>query len=225
MRPKPIVPSLYHFIGPFMGRSYLLCDRETMTIIDTGSGGAFRWILRQIRGLGREPEAVGRILLTHAHSGHIGSLKALVDATGAAVLSSPAERPFVEGRRPILRGGGKPGVSLIGAPVSGTLEDGERLPVFGALVAVHAPGHTPGQTMYWQPERRILFCGDVILHVLGLRLPPASSTVAPRRNLRAIARMVALEPRIVCFGHGRPLITETLSTLRRFAREVGAIGG
>jgi hypothetical protein len=41
-------------------------------------------------------------------------------------------------------------------------------------------------------------------------------------NKRSIRRVVALEPRIVCFGHGQPMMTDTAAAIRQFAQKVGA---
>ncbi|MBK9050492.1 MAG: hypothetical protein IPL78_06105 [Chloroflexi bacterium] len=42
-------------------------------------------------------------------------------------------------------------------------------------------------------------------------------------NKRSIRRVIALEPRIVCFGHGQPMRENTTATIRQFAQKVGAI--
>jgi hypothetical protein len=41
-------------------------------------------------------------------------------------------------------------------------------------------------------------------------------------NRQSIARLQALNPAVVCFGHGVPLVQYTATRIRKFARKVGA---
>jgi glyoxylase-like metal-dependent hydrolase (beta-lactamase superfamily II) len=56
-----------------------------------------------------------------------------------------------------------------------------------------------------------MILGDVLtsMNVLtgfpGLHEPPRVFTPDPRRNRASARRLAALEPRLVCFGHGPPL--------------------
>jgi glyoxylase-like metal-dependent hydrolase (beta-lactamase superfamily II) len=112
---------------------------------------------------------------------------------------------------------------LPATPVDREVGDGEVLPeVLGGLTVVATPGHAPGHIAFWQPERRLLFCGDVIFRLPNLRLPFSFFTVDMEENKRSIRKVAALEPAIVCFGHGRPLREHTAAAIHAFARKVGA---
>lgn len=232
-----IIPGVYTFTGLMVGRVYLLEDPDGLTIIDAGLGFAAARILKQLRQKGHSPQDVKRLLVTHAHPDHIGGLRALQQATGAAVIASAAEQPYLEGKKPMPRA---PKSDLIGisrlmygqatlvdqpVPVNRTLQDGEMMAeVLDGLQAVYTPGHSPGHTSYWHPEKGILFSGDVIMRMTGnLSLPIAAFTPSMDENKRSIRRVIALEPRIVCFGHGQPMREDTTATIRRFAQKVGAI--
>jgi glyoxylase-like metal-dependent hydrolase (beta-lactamase superfamily II) len=103
------------------------------------------------------------------------------------------------------------------------VQDGETLPeVLGGLTVVATPGHAPGHLAFWQPALRLLFCGDVIFRLPNLRLPYSFFTVDMEENKRSIRRVAALEPAIVCFGHGRPLRQNTAAAIHAFAQKVGA---
>jgi glyoxylase-like metal-dependent hydrolase (beta-lactamase superfamily II) len=110
-------------------------------------------------------------------------------------------------------------------PVDRTLQDGEIMAeVLAGLQTVYTPGHSPGHTSYWQAEKGILFSGDVIMRMTGnLSLPFAAFTPSMDENKRSIRRVIALEPRIACFGHGQPMIENTTANIRQFAQKVGAI--
>jgi hypothetical protein len=40
-------------------------------------------------------------------------------------------------------------------------------------------------------------------------------------NIRSIGRLATLNPDIICFGHGKPLMENTADLLRQFAQKVG----
>jgi len=232
-----IIPGVYTFTGLMVGRVYLLEDPDGLTIIDAGVGFAAARILKQLRQKGHSPQDVKRILITHAHPDHMGGLRALQQATGATVIASAAEQPYIEGTKPVPRA---PKSDLTGVsrlmygeatlvdhpvPVDRTLQDGEIMAeVLDGLQAVYTPGHSPGHTSYWHAEKGILFSGDVMMRMTGnLSLPFAAFTPSMDENKRSIRRVIALEPRIVCFGHGQPMREDTTATIRQFAQKVGAI--
>ncbi len=231
---KQIIPGLYTFSGLLVGRVYLIEDPDGLTLIDASLASAAPKILRQLTTLGRKPGDVKRILITHAHPDHVGGLPALKQATGAQVICSAVERPFTEGKTEVPRAPAEslspltrrmlpPPTTLPGTPVDRTLQDGEWLPeVMGGLQAVLTPGHAPGHTVYWQPQKGVVFCGDVIMRLPGLRLPFAAFTVDMAENKRSIQKVVRLQPKMVCFGHGNPLLQNATETLRAFAQKVGA---
>jgi glyoxylase-like metal-dependent hydrolase (beta-lactamase superfamily II) len=232
---QPICPGLHYFSGLRVGRVYLIDDADGYTLIDTSIGSAAPKILQQLSASGRKPSDVRRILITHAHPDHTGSTPALKAATGAQVWASAIERPVIEGREPIGRVEGAkrkglarffrpPATVLPGADVDRELSDGECLEdVMGGLQVVFTPGHAPGHLAFWQPAQRILFCGDVIFRTPNMRLPYSFLTVDMDENKRSIARLAALEPSVICFGHGDPLTENAAAHLRSFAQRVGAL--
>ena len=42
-----------------------------------------------------------------------------------------------------------------------TFKDGDPIDAAGGLIAYHTPGHTPGHASFYQPERKLLFSGDL----------------------------------------------------------------
>lgn len=230
-----ILPGVYAFSGLLVGQVYAIEGPDGLTIIDTGIALAADRILRQLAAAGHVPGDVRRILITHAHFDHIGGLPRLKALTGAEVIASAIERPYVEGRatlptpapaqlslpdRLMLRLGGK--TVAPATPVDRTCEDGDTVSqALGGLQAILTPGHTPGHTAYWAPEQGMLFCGDAMMRVPGLRLPFAAFTGDMAAARRAISRLANLSPAVVCFGHGTPLTRHTAATLRAFARRLG----
>jgi hydroxyacylglutathione hydrolase len=152
--------------------------------------------------------------LTHGHSDHQGSTHALCEAYGIELWAPAAEADRIaSGETDSL------GVDNVvtrwqqkhwrgpGHPVARRLHEGDEV---GGFVVLDTPGHSPGHVSYWRQADRTLVAGDVLFgrHPLtgrpGLHEPPRVFTPDPARNRVNIRRLAALEPRLVCFGHGRP---------------------
>jgi glyoxylase-like metal-dependent hydrolase (beta-lactamase superfamily II) len=198
-----IVPGVYTFSGLALGRVYALESTDGLTLVDAGLGLAARKVLTQLQANGHQPAEVKRILITHAHPDHVGGLSQLQAATGAQVLAHVRERP------------------ALNIPVQCEVLGGEILPeVLGGLQVIFTPGHTVGHVCFWQPDRRLLFCGDVVMRLFGLGLPLPFVTVDMAENKRSIKQLVDREPDVVCFGHGQPLVHDAASQLRAFAAKL-----
>ncbi len=223
---KQISQTLYTFSGLRSGCVYATKDPDGLTLIDAGLASAPAAILSQMRGAGYGAEDIKRILITHAHLDHVGGLPELKRLSGAEVITSTLERPVVEGReslplRGIMRTLGRSAEPLPGTPVARTVEDGEVLgAVLGGLQVLHVPGHTPGHLAFWQPEQRVLFVGDVILALFGLRLPFAAFTVDMDENRRSVKRLAELGAKMICSGHGKPVTKNAARKMRRFAERL-----
>lgn len=232
---QQLIPGVYTFTGLMAGRAYAITGDDGVTLIDTSIAPSGGRILSQLNEAGYQSSDVRRILITHAHPDHVGGLAAVQSATGADIYASLLERPVIQDGAPIPRSE-RSKSGLIGAfmtrsarpmhvPVAHLLADGQILPeVLGGLRVVATPGHAPGHLAFWEPERGIAFVGDTLFHLRGkLSLPFAVLTYDVEENKRSIARIVALEPKIVCFGHGPPLMQNAAATLRDFARSTGIL--
>ncbi len=193
---------------------YLILELEGLTLIDTGmpKSGA-KLVLETLKILGRQPQDLKRILITHADPDHTGSVNALKRLTGASIYISHHDGTKMAVGLPGRPGKGIAGVLtkyLMPAAVPQTadvfLEDGQELPVLGGLKALSTPGHTPGHVSYYSSSQKILFAGDS-LNTLGGRLqfaegPFTGSFVQGQDSVRVQA---ALGAEVVCCGHGAPI--------------------
>lgn len=152
--------------------------------------------------------------LTHGHADHQGSSAQLCAAYDIELWAPAGEADNVESgdlmplgvdnlvTRWQLRHWAGPAW-----PVARRLREGDDV---GGFTVLETPGHSPGHVSYWREADRTLVAGDVLFgrHPLtgrpGLHEPPALFTPDPARNRDQIRRLAALEPAVVCFGHGRP---------------------
>jgi len=69
-----------------------------------------------------------------------------------------------------------------------------------------APGHTPGSFSFWWPEKRALFCGDIMVTWPRLEAGWKGLTLDNPQNKHSLSSLADLgDVETVCVGHGAPL--------------------
>ncbi len=191
-----------------MINAYLVREDDGLTLVDTGMGMAGR-IQQAAAALGAP---ITRIVLTHAHGDHIGSLDALAGALpGVEVAISARDARLMAKDKTLLEGeSGKLRGSYPGAktPATRLLAAGDRV---GSLEVVAAPGHTPGHVAFLDTRDRTLLCGDAFSTLGGVatsarvnwRFPlPTLATWNREVELRSARALRALDPVRLAPGHG-----------------------
>ena len=204
---------LTRFAPVFPVSCYLVREDDGFTLVDTNVVGSARAILDAAREAGAQ---IRRILLTHSHGDHVGSLDQLHEALPEAeMLITARDARFLRGDKSIdpdepqaKPRGGYPKRET--APTR-TLADGDRV---GSLQVVAAPGHTPGQVALFDGRDRTLIAGDAfqtrgglaVSGILRWRFPlPAFATWHKPTALRSARALRALEPARLAVGHGEVL--------------------
>ena len=119
----------------------------------------------------------------------------------------------------------KPAAQLFGKLWTGPPREVDRVLQEGDEVAgfrvVHAPGHAPGEVIFFRDSDRVAICGDVIRNISYLTLrtklaePPADLTPDPAENRRSIRKLAELNPSLILPGHG-PAVDD-IAGFERFA--------
>jgi glyoxylase-like metal-dependent hydrolase (beta-lactamase superfamily II) len=215
-----VVPGLWRIpLARATVNAYVLQDQDGLTLVDSGYAGCHRHILEQLAEAGFSPQDVQRIIVTHGDLDHMGSAAALRASTGALVLAHALEVELVERRQPRSWGRCTAGrlaqlgyrallstglAALPPAKVDRALADGETLR--GGWQVLHTPGHTPGHISIFHPSRRVLLTGDILGQRLGRLIGPTPAYATDMSQATAsVAKLASLRPRILCFGHLRPL--------------------
>ena len=187
-----------------------------VTIVDAGLrfAPARKRLLAGLAALGAGPADVRQVVVTHAHPDHAGGLAALVELTGAGVLAHERESVYLrDGRSPRTRRGSTRRFPKV--TVTTEFQDGTRLP--GGLRAVHTPGHSPGHTALLHEETGVLFTGDAVVNVHGLRYAPQFLCTDPDRNRRSADQLGELDFDVAAFAHGPELRRHAKAAVRALA--------
>ncbi|WHM39988.1 MBL fold metallo-hydrolase [Streptomyces sp. BPTC-684] len=220
-----VTPELHMFRFP-IGQAYLWRDGDELTLVDAGDVDAAAPIEKAIRGLGLDPAAIRRIVITHGHRDHYGAAGELAGRYGAEVVAHRLDAPVIRGERPVpepdLLEWELPlyehALTVPEAPptrVDREVEDGEVLDFGGGAVVVHSPGHTDGSIGIHLPRHGVLFTGDCVAGVGQVML--GVFNVDRARAQASFRRLAALAPSVACFGHGDPLTRNAAKVLRETA--------
>jgi glyoxylase-like metal-dependent hydrolase (beta-lactamase superfamily II) len=193
-----------------MVNCFLVREEDGLTLVDSGLAGSTVGILRAARIL---DSPICRIVLTHAHVDHVGSVDALL-------RELPASEFFVGQRESRLLTGdftldaGEKGKKLLALPgvrsrPKRCLNDGDRV---SSLQAISSPGHTPGHMAYLDVRDGSLLAGDAFTTQSGVVAAGVLKLYFPfpwvfswNRELAAenAGKLRNLKPARLAVGHGK----------------------
>jgi glyoxylase-like metal-dependent hydrolase (beta-lactamase superfamily II) len=245
---------------------YLIED-DPLTLIDTGpnSGKSLDELERALAELGHPIEDLGLIVITHQHMDHLGLLEIIARRSGAEVAALDVLGPYLEDfsasataddefSMGVMRRHGVPSdlataLQMVGGAfrafgssgrVTVPLRQGTELTLRDrTLTALHRPGHSPSDTIFWDERRRILIAGDHLLSRISsnplisrpLAGPAAGAAAGDRphalvRYMASLSETREMPAQLVLGGHGPPVTDHAALIDERFrmtARRAGKI--
>ena len=195
----------------FPVNTYLVEEDNSLTLVDAALPYSYKGILKAAQIIGKPIE---RILLTHAHSDHIGALEKLKE-------NLPNVKIYISNRDDrLLRGDVSLDIGELNTPIKGgvpkkikvhadvLLYDGDRV---GSLLAISSPGHTPGLMAFLDTRNNALMVGDAFQTRAGIAVAgdlklmfpfPAIATWNKQAALESAVKMIEYKPSLLATGHG-----------------------
>jgi len=221
---------------------YFVEEDDGLTLIDAAMPFSAKGILTAAERIGKP---IRRILLTHAHGDHCGALDALKAALpkDVPVMISARDARLLAGDRTLDQGepnlplkGDVPKPGAISTKPDRLLTDGDMI---GSLLAVHAPGHTPGMMAFYDQRSGALIAGDAFQTRAGIAVSgqirplfpfPAFATWSKELSLQTAQKLIRLRPTLLAVGHGRmlkdpvPAMERAIGVAMRNVKTIGVEG-
>ena len=202
---------------------YLVREDDGFTLIDTNIPGSADAILTAVRTYNTP---IRRIVLTHDHGDHVGSLDALHEALpNAEVAITAREARFLAGDLSLDADEPQAKLSSMGVPTCKTrptrlLTQGDRI---GSLEVISSPGHSPGHIAFLDLRDHTLIAGDAFQTLGGVAVAGTFKPLFPLvalttwhkpTALQSAHALLATRPARLATGHGQ-VLTEPLAEMER----------
>ena len=147
------MPIEFLVLGMIENNVFIISDGEATMVVDPSCKADE--ILKAVGD-----RKVDAIVLTHRHSDHVGAAKELRDKTGATVIASAIDAPWITGEKRA-----RDDMRFDPCPVDHTVADGDILKIGNmAWKVIATPGHTPGGIcLFLDPQFGSNPAGDPVL--------------------------------------------------------------
>ena len=190
--------------GVGMNSNSVVVDDEKKAVIDPGLPDNY-YLLGVMKKRGIAPDAVEVVVDTEPHADHCGGN---VLFPSARVYAGREAADYISAADPKYTVSGLFGVTLKKRRVL-PLKEGDVLD-FGetSFRVIETPGHAPGGISLYEPDLKILVCGDVAFKEgIGRTDLPGGDIRALRKS---IERLCGLDVDVFLPGHGPPGFKEHL---------------
>jgi glyoxylase-like metal-dependent hydrolase (beta-lactamase superfamily II) len=227
-RPSEVAEGVYR-LGTRWVNFYLVADGAEYTLVDSGYPGYWTYLSAAIDALGRSPEAIQAVIVTHHHADHAGIAERVRSSGGARIMAGEGDAWIVAGkyrshaspgfyRRCSIRASGLRFLAhsaVAGGAryrpvqsVESLKEEEATLDLPGRPRVIHTPGHTAGHYSVALPERGVLLAGDALAtfdYVTGKRRVGLHPLNDDRDiALASLDRLAAVDAETVLPAHGDP---------------------
>ena len=203
---------------------YVLVDKDSgeIALFDAGNGISITALFEGMKNIDLDPIKITKVFTTHEHVDHVIGLYPLMKImkdnppkiyaygdTADVINEGDAARIFPGnlGISPSIFG-----IDII--PIETiNLKELEEIKIFPGFTfnIHHTPGHSPGSICYYEPEKKILICGDLIFKgELNYNMGSFGRYDFPGSSLRelkdSINRMHNLDVSVLLPGHMPPVL-------------------
>ncbi len=211
-----------------LGRTncFLLRGDGPAVLIDTSTPGTERKLQKSLARLDIKPADVRCIVATHCHFDHVGSLKAVQEMTGAAVVMHTLDAEVVARGENRLPPGATAWGKVLGCPLrilqnlwryeplkpNVTIDAEISLEPFGIPAhVIPTPGHTPGSLSVVLKSGEALV-GDLAMNGFPMRVGPGIPTFADdiEQVYASWEKILAAGAETIYPAHGRPFPADRL---------------
>ncbi len=203
MKTTPVSGNLSQLTRLRFVNAYLVREDDGFTLVDTMVGGSSGDLLKAAGG------SVKRIVLTHGHGDHVGSLDALKERLGSSVeVMMPDLDARIHAGENVVPGKLPGSWPTLKTTPDVRLAPGDRV---GSLEVITSPGHTPGHVAFLDTRDRSLIGGDVfttygrpsVSSHFYIRFPFATmATWDKAKDIESAQALRELEPTVLVVGHG-----------------------
>ena len=198
-----IISDTVERIDNTMANSYVIRKSGHVILVDAGTKGSGKRIIRFFREKGEKPDTV---LITHYHMDHIGGLKQIVDEFSPRVIAPSEEIDVIRGVRKAA-----PANSFVSKMVSAMtrveavdeIEAANDADIDGIEV-VETHGHTPGSTSYYLAEEKMIFVGDALTNRGGKLIVNKGFSLDLQEAEKSRQKILGFNGSLVLPGHGEP---------------------
>lgn len=225
--PTEVAPGV-HRLGNALVNCYLIEDGDSMTLVDAALPGFRPQLVAYLGSRGSSLAAIDAVILTHAHSDHVGMAEHVrTDAPATVHVHAEDEHMARTGKAhpregrmlPYLRHPAAWKLFLVGGRLGAartpnvgevaTFTDGD-LDVPGRPRIVPTPGHSPGHVAFHLPDRGVLFAGDALCTYnpltgrRGPQLMPRAFAYDIEQATASLAALERIDAGVLLAGHGEP---------------------
>lgn len=220
-----LAPNIY-WIDKVNANVFACLEPDGVTLIDTGlpSTKAVGQIFDYLHQLGRSPNDIKQIVLTHTDSDHAGNVAELLQKTEALVwVSSSGREHLVAGKAPMHLPKWMHLLTEKLNPLPPVPHDRIRvfdldhpiLPILGGVEVIETVGHTMADHVsLYHSISGVMFAGDALATIGGrLRLLPGFIAADLARAKKSAVMLLEYSPKVWACGHGKPLAADSLTDL------------
>lgn len=219
-------------LGPFINSYAFINSDSSVTLVDCGLEGSYKRLIKDLGRIGKHPNDVMNIVLTHAHDDHVGGASQMINICEVKNVMMHEDDSHLPptGKTPSRDDSRLSGKIMKMLPdrgyepfaVTTKLRDGDVIDSAGGIKVIHTPGHTAGHISLLHLESDTLITGDSIFNMTS-RMTWALSgfCVNFEQSQETARRFLDLNFKNVCFTHGPEIKGVGKERIKQFLSKKG----